>query len=195
LEENMERISNLGRTGWLVAGILAVIALAPSAAVATAVGVTELAGPGGQRAAVTDAGQLTTTQAAPGSYAVRLSSADAPATHVCEPLPVFSTTKGFIATEVAVDAYDVSAPGDNTAVAIFEGTGCQLRLALEQINPASNGLTVIPVDPGIAIPKGGSMSFEVLDMGALVTVYGYTVPASDVTGYSPTGQTHRALLR
>jgi hypothetical protein len=51
---------NLSRGGWLAAGIVLAFVLAPSAAIATAAGVTEVTGPGGQRAAVTDAGQLTT---------------------------------------------------------------------------------------------------------------------------------------
>jgi hypothetical protein len=63
----MSRLGNLSRPGWLVIGAAGALILAPSAAMATATGLSELTGPGGQRAAVTDAGQLATAQAAPSS--------------------------------------------------------------------------------------------------------------------------------
>ena len=53
------------------------------------------------------------------------------------------------------------------------------------LTPASLGMTVLPLDPGLAIPKGGTFSFAVQDMGAFVTLYGYKVPASEISGYTP----------
>jgi hypothetical protein len=46
-------------------------------------------------------------------------------------------------------------------------------------------MTVLPVDPGLAIPEGGTFSFAVQDMGAFVALYGYKVPASEISGYTP----------
>ena len=68
---DLRRIGNLNRGGWLAAGIVLAFALAPSAAIATAAGVTEITSPGGQRATVTKAGQLTTAPASAGSFEIR----------------------------------------------------------------------------------------------------------------------------
>jgi hypothetical protein len=56
----MSRLGNLSRPGWLVIGAASALILAPSAAMATATGLSELTGPGGQRAAVTGAGTYAT---------------------------------------------------------------------------------------------------------------------------------------
>ena len=182
----MKSLRNMNRAGWIIAGVLAVAVVAPSAAIATTAAVTEIRGPGGQRAAVTNAGQLTTTPAAPSTYEDRLTSADAPSSTDCENLPSFSSTAGFIVTEIVIDAYDVSGPADNTAVAVFLGPNCSVREPVQQVNPATDGATVMPLTPGLTIPAKGTISFEVLHEGALVTAYGYTVPAKDAPHYSGT---------
>jgi hypothetical protein len=189
----MKNLANMSKAGWLVAGILVAAVLAPSAAIATSAGLTQLEGPGGQRAAVTNDGQLTTTEAAPTSYEDRLSSADAAGTTACENLPVFSSSAGFIVKELVVDAYDVSGPSDSTAVAVFVGPGCALKNGIEQVNPTSNGDTVIPLSTGLVVPKKGTISFEVIHMGALVTAFGYTVPSKDAPHYS--GTNHANIAR
>jgi hypothetical protein len=189
----MKSLANMSKAGWLIAGILVAAVIAPSAAIATSAGLTQLEGSGGQRAAVTNAGQLTTTEAAPSSYEDRLDSADAPSTTACENLPAFSSSAGFVVKELTIDAYDVSGPSDGTAVAVFLGTGCALKNGVLQINPTSNGDTVIPLSTGLVVPKKGAISFEVFHMGALVTAYGYTVPSKDAPHYS--GTNHANIAR
>jgi hypothetical protein len=188
----MISVKNMSKAGWLVAGVLVAAVIAPSAAIATSAGLTQLEGSGGQRAAVTNDGQLTTTEAAPSSYEDRLASGDASGTSACVTLPAFSSSAGFVVKDLTIDAYDVSGPSDTIAIAVFLGSGCSLRNGVLQINPTSDGDTVIPLSTGLVVPKNGVISFEVLDEGALVTAYGYTVPAKDAPHYS--GTDHGAAI-
>jgi hypothetical protein len=181
----MPGIRNLGRGGWLAAGILLAFVLAPSAAIATAAGVTEITGPGGQRAAVTYAGQLTTAPTSAGSFETRggteYTTLSAPQ---CLTLPAFSATSGFVITQITVSVNSDPDPGTSD-LGLYQGSGCDLKRVITALTPASLGMTVLPVDPGLAIPRHGTFSFAVQDMGAFVTVYGYQVPAREVSGYTP----------
>jgi hypothetical protein len=179
----MSRMGNLSRTSWVVIGVVGALILVPSAAVATAAGVTELVGTGGQRAAVSDAGQLSTAEAAPSSFDIEFNATTAK--DACVSLPVISKTEGFIVTEIAVDTYQLPSPGEDSAIAAYRGTGCVGTSGFIQVNPPSLGLTTIPMDPGYAIPKGGSISFEgTNNTEANIDVFGYKVPAKDAPGYT-----------
>ena len=181
----MHRIRNLSRGGWLAIGILLALVLAPSAAIATAAGVTEITGPGGQRAAVTDAGQLDVTQTTAGNYEVRDGSEDTTlTTPACLSFPAISATTGFVIKEITVSVDSDPSPGTSD-LGLYEGPDCDVTQVITTLTPASLGMTVLPLDPGLAIPKGGTFSFAVQDMGAFVTLYGYKVPASEISGYTP----------
>lgn len=181
----LQPIRNLGRGGWLAAGIVLALVLAPSAAIAAATAVTEVTGPGGHRAAVTNAGQLTATLASPGSFEVRGGSEDTTLTSPqCLDLAPFSATAGFVITQITVSVTSDPNPGTGD-LALYEGPGCQANGAITSLTPPALGMTVLPVGPGLAIPRNGTFSFAVQDMGALVTVYGYKVPASEISGYTP----------
>jgi hypothetical protein len=181
----MQRIRKVSRGGWLAIGILLALVLAPSAAIATAAGVTEITGPGGQRAAVTDAGQLTVTQTTAGSYEVRGGSEDTTTTTpACLSFPAISATTGFVIKEITVSVYSDPSPG-TSELGLDEGPNCNVAQVITTLTPASVGMTVLPIDPGLAIPAGGTFSFAVQDMGAFVTLYGYKVPSSEVSGYTP----------
>jgi hypothetical protein len=181
----LQRIRNLSRGGWLAAGIILALVLAPSAAIAAATAVTEITGPAGHRAAVTDAGQLTTTPASAGSFEFGGGSEDTTlTTPQCLNLAPFSATAGFVVTQIAVSVTSDPNPGTSD-IALYEGPGCHLAGVITELTPPSLGMTVVPADPCLAIPKNGTLSFAVQDMGALVTVYGYKVPASEISAYTP----------
>jgi hypothetical protein len=183
----MTQIKTLSRSGWLLAGLLAALIVVPSAAAAATVGVTELAGANGQRAAVTRAGQLTTAEAAPGSYQTRLAGANATAgsRSACVTYPAISASKAFIVREFTVNVTGIA--GTLGSVVFYEGANCQPRLGFDQVSVTTPGLTVLPVDPGIALPRGGKVSVSVGGISALVAVFGYTVPARDVSSYTKNG--------
>jgi hypothetical protein len=179
----MSRIGNLSRPGWLVIGAVGALILAPSAAVATATGLSELTGPGGQRAAVTDAGQLATAEAAPSSF--ELEFYDTTSSSPCASMAAISKTQGFIVTEITVDTYALPAPGGDNTIDAYTHPGCSGKNGILQINPATLGITTMPLTPGYAIPKGGSLSFLGTNgTEANIDVFGYKVPAKDVPGYT-----------
>jgi hypothetical protein len=179
----MSRFSNLSRPGWLVLGAVGVLILAPSAAIATSTGLTQLVGSGGQHAAVTSAGQLTTAQAAPSSFEIEFSATTS--SSPCVSMPVISKTEAFVVTEIAVDTYDLPSAGSDDTVDAFHGAGCGSKNGFLQLNPATLGMTTVPVSPGYAIPKNGSLSFEGTGgTEANIDVFGYKVPARDATRYT-----------
>jgi hypothetical protein len=102
----------------------------------------------------------------------------------CLTLTPFSATTGFVITQITVSVDSDPNPGTSD-LGLYEGSGCDLKRVITTLTPAALGMTVLPVDPGLAIPKHGTFSFAVQDMGAFVTVYGYKVPAREVSGYTP----------
>jgi hypothetical protein len=89
-----------------------------------------------------------------------------------------------VITQITVSVDSDPDPGTSD-LGLYEGPGCAPKRVITTLAPATLGLTALPVDPGLAIPKHGTFSFAVQDMGAFVTVYGYQVPTREVTGYTP----------
>ena len=182
----LQRVRNLSRGGWLAAGIVLALVLAPSAAIAAATAVTEITGPGGHRAAVTNAGRPHHDAGLTGQLRSqgRQRRHDPDFTRACLDLAPFSATAGFVITQITVSVTSDPNPGTGD-LALYEGPGCQANGAIASLTPPALGMTVLPVGPGLAIPRNGTFWFAVQDMGALVTVYGYKVPASEISGYTP----------
>jgi hypothetical protein len=191
----MKRLKQLGSSGWFLAGALLALVVVPAGAAAATIGVTELAGSNGQRADVTHAGQLDTAQAPPSSFVTRLGGADltSASQSKCVTFPVVSATKAVVIRQFTVTAYGV--PGTLGSVLLYEGPNCQASQVIDQLSFATPGITNLPVDPGIALPKAGTISVNVLGLGALVAFFGYTVPASDVPSYTSTGALTRGFVR
>jgi hypothetical protein len=187
----MNRLAQLSKSGWFLAGALVTLVVVPASAAAATIGVTELAGSGGQRATVTRAGQLATAQAAPGSFVTRLGGADLTSAgqSKCVTFPVVSSTKAVVIRQFTVTTYSV--PGTLGSVVLYEGPNCQPSQAIDQLSYATPGITNLPVDPGIALPKAGTISVSIDGLGALVAFFGYTVPASDVPSYTSAGASTR----
>jgi hypothetical protein len=188
----MKWFRQLSRSGWFVAGALVALVVVPAGAAAATIGVTELAGSNGQRAEVTRAGQLDTAQAPPSSFVTRLGGADltSASQSKCVTFPVISSTKAVVIRQFTVTAYSV--PGTLGSVLLYEGPNCQPSKVIDQLSYATPGITNLPVDPGIALPKAGTISVNLDGIAALVAFFGYTVPASDVPSYTSTGAVTRA---
>jgi hypothetical protein len=183
----MKWLMRLSRSGWFVAGALAALVVVPAGAAAATIGVTELAGTSGQRAEVTRAGQLDTAQAPPSSFVTRLGGADltSASQSKCVTFPVISSTKAVVIRQFTVTASSV--PGTLGSVLLYEGPNCQPSQVIDQLSYATPGITNLPIDPGIALPKAGTISVSIDGIAALVALFGYTVPASDVPSYTSTG--------
>jgi len=183
----MKRLIPLSRSGWFLAGVLVALVVLPAGAVAATIGVTELAGSNGQRADVTQAGQLDATEAPPSSFVTRLGGADltSASQSECVTFPVISSTKAVVIRQFTVTAYGV--PGTLGSVLLYEGPACQPSDVIDQLSYTTPGITSLPIDPGVALPEGGTISVNVLGLGVLVAFLGYTVPAGDVPAYTSTG--------
>jgi hypothetical protein len=73
---------------------------------------------------------------------------------------VISKSDGFIVTQITVDTYQLPSAGIGNTIDAFHGADCSAKSGFLQVNPPSLGMTTVPMDPGFAIPKGGSLSFE-----------------------------------
>jgi hypothetical protein len=187
----MTRLMQLSRSGWFLAGALVALVVVPAGAAAATIGVTELAGSNGQRAQVTRAGQLDTVEAPPSSFVTRLGGADLTTAgqSKCVTFPVISSGKAVVIRQFTVTVYGV--PGSLGSVLLYEGTDCQASRVIDQLSYAEPGITTLPVDPGIALPKAGTISVSINGLAALVAFFGYTVPASDVPSYTSTAELTR----
>jgi len=214
----MSKIKNISRTGWLVAGIIAALLLAPTTAVAvttatmtiitggTAAGeasVTtahqlqtnaEIQGTTGHHADVTPDGQVLSTTVNPSAYVNTAPTglAGGGFHRVASP----PSGDALIVTTIHIDTASDPTPGagQNVVLNIQTGTcsGSQVGTYGQVVNPGSLGETDIPFTPGLAVPAGdalcGAANGSIIPE---VSVTGYTVPSSEV----PAGPLHhvRAL--
>ena len=188
----MKRFTQLSGSGWFLAGAVVALIVVPAGAAAATIGVTELAGSNGQRADVTRAGQLDTAEAPPSSFVTRVGGADltAASQSKCVTFPVISSARAVVIRQFTVTVYSV--PGTLGSVLLYEGPDCQASRGIDQLSYAAPGITSLPVDPGIALPKAGTISVSIDGLGALVAFFGYTVPAGDVPSYTSAGALTRA---
>jgi len=174
------KISGLSRAGWLIAGLVIGLIVAPAAAVAATFMV--LHGANGAAVNATNDNQLLTAEAPPSTWVGEYGWADAPG--VCSNLPVVSKTRGFVVKQINTDVF--SATAGNSVVYLYRGPGCHSADTIGEADGDGNNV-VTPFDPGVALPKGGQIS--ILYNGPAnqvrVQVLGYTVPAADAPSYTP----------
>jgi len=212
----VSKISNMSRTGWLVAGIIAALLLVPTTAVAVTATTTiiqngtaagqasvtahrlqtndEIRGFSGNNFAdVTFDGQLLTTTTDPSTF---VNSDTVSVNSGLGFLPIVSPPSGnaMVVTTIHLNTANDPAPGpgDEVFLNIQPGTGCPATSTVgsyaELVNPGSLGETDIPFDPGLAIPAGDALCAESSGPLADLTVTGYLVSANEV----PSGPLHDA---
>ena len=174
------KISGLSRAGWLTAGLVGGLILAPTAAVAATVLV--LHGGNGPAVNATNDNQLLTAEAPPSTWVSEYGWSDAAGR--CSNLPAVSNTRGFVVKQLNVDL--IGATSSDSIVFLYRGTGCSSKNTIGEVD--ANGVNVVyPFDPGIALPEKGQLS--ILYNGPVgqvrVQALGYTVPASDAPSYTP----------
>jgi hypothetical protein len=118
----------------------------------------------------------TTSRESPASTLVR-GRAIAPSS--CSQILAAPAGKALVIKTIHVDTYSNPSPNQGNYVGIYVGASCD-SLALF-VNPATLGLTSIPLDPGVTVPAGKSLSaLSGGSVGVEVYAMGYTVPASSV---------------
>ena len=174
----MRYLRGLSRSAWVIAGLVAGLIIAPTAAVAATVMI--LHGANGPAVNATSDNQLLTAEAPPSSW-TSVDAWDNLAGH-CSNLPTANTTGGFIVRQVNVDVQVNPRSGTGGLALLFEGAGCKVGHIFGQVEIGSGSVT-FPLTPGIALPKKGVLSvlFEGEAAGIAVDVLGYKVPASDAT--------------
>jgi hypothetical protein len=198
----MSRIKNMSRGGWIVIGIVLVLVLVPTGvATAAMLKYTGIEGTNGQtstinKAQVTSAGQLLTTEAPPTSYedysAINVSAAngEGPTCVTVGPSQI-PAGEAFVIQEIYVTAgvvnspTTISGPPNSTesggAVEFFVGSpGCTADdpYITSGTATAPGGFS-IPLTPGYVIPSGDTIDAYLVGMGGDINITGYLVPSAD----------------
>jgi hypothetical protein len=178
---------------WVAVAVAVGLVLAPTAAVATSIGLNQLVGPNGTHAVVSRAGQLSVSPADPNLFRTFVEF-DLSESESC--VTAYKVPKGysFVLTNVTVDTYVESSAGlgQNTAVFVSKGsTACHTQIG--DVNAPGVGDITIPFTPGFVIPAGSSV--DVAAGGTIESeVYGqgYLVPVTAAPGETP--QSHAGAL-
>ena len=193
----MSKFKNIPGLVWLVIGVLVTLLVIPSTAYAAALKFTGIEGTSTNKADVTPAGQLLTTEAQPGNL-LGGSSTDVgyisgSTTFASGVLFKAPSTEAVVldALTLSVRGYATSASG-NTYYDVYVGTGTcsgQVGSWLLSITPTGFGTTEVPLTPGVAIPAGDSVCSESQTASGTffvgVTATGALVPATDVSNAQP----------
>lgn len=190
----MSRFNANGRPGWFAAGVALAVLLVPVTVAASTVlvvsGTMRIEGQSTSPSSVnhvqvSQAGQMLTTPATPHEYYLRETGFSADWLHVIAAPP---RGRALIVTSLHLDANPAAASGPEEFRAwISSGkggcSGPQL-LSVDRVLSAVDGETVLPYEPGVAIPSGDVLCGE-MDKGlgsGDTTAVGYSVPASSVQG-------------
>ena len=120
----------------------------------------------------------TTSHEAPPSAFVR--SRAIAASGGCIPIFTAPADKAIVVKTLLVDTYVNPSPSQLDYIAIHLGTDCGSNVVLFD-STTTVGLESIPLDPGVAVPAGQSLSVRTSgDLRAEVYGMGYTVPAGAV---------------
>jgi hypothetical protein len=189
----MSKFKNIPGLVWLVIGVLVTLLVIPSTAYAAALKFTGIEGTSTNKADVTPAGQLLTTEAQPsnllgGSSEGRgdfLGSAAGPTTVVF----TAPSNEAVVMDSLWLDVvYWTTSAGADTAYALYVGNStCTTSVGdwAITVNPTGFGTTEVPLTPGVAVPAGDALcagadapsgTFEIA-----ATATGSLVPSTDVS--------------
>jgi hypothetical protein len=167
----------------IVASLL--VPTAVSAAVTTQL--VSIVGTSKNKADVTGASQLLTTEATPGSF-VEYSGLNEPSGNTCDSIVTIPTGKGFIARNI--EASPTGFFAESITLKFFAGPTCSGTQFATMVLSAGSGTVNFPqafaLNPGFAFATGSTISVEASTSGSFdVYVQGYTVPSSDVPSTTP----------
>jgi len=178
----VSRLRSLSTGAWIAIGLVAGSILAPATAVA-ATSLVGIVGPNNVRAGVTSAGQLRTAEAAP--YAFQVYARNGVVSGGCSVITTSVGTKAYIAKQVVFNVYEDPTPGAGDYVALYSDAACSSQ-PIAVVTPGLVNAWTYPLDPGFAIQAGGGLYAQAFGgVESDVTVYGYTVGATDVPATTP----------
>ena len=190
----MFKLRNMPGVGWLVIGVCLTALVMPSVAFAAgALKFTGIEGTSTNKADVSSANQLLTASASPSHY---FATADVGLTATAQAIAIPPSGDGLVVTSVELATYsDPSPAADYVNLSIGNST-CTTFVGPYQhgATPSGIGETIIPFDPGLAIPSGDALCAAGLGLGVYVAVIGYTAPAADIPIAAAPNRAAPALL-
>jgi hypothetical protein len=94
--------------------------------------------------------------------------------------------KAMVLKQVTVDTFFDPSPGNGQNDVLYKGTTCGTPFV--DVNPPTVGATVLPLEPGIAIPAGTAVWARAgAQIRAEVYAYGYAVSSSSVPASAAAG--------
>jgi hypothetical protein len=189
----MSRLKRMPGIAWLVIGAAMTALLLPTAAYAGgALTFKGVEGTSGNKADVTSAGQLQVSDAGPAAAYISTQTQIEPSNPTTwAPIAAPVAGKGLMVTSIHVSTYADPTPQANGGyvpiyIGVNVGSNCAGGNAeeVENVIPATTGVTVLPFQPGIPIPSTDSLCAESQSFGpsAQITVVGYSVSAGAITG-------------
>jgi hypothetical protein len=192
----LKRLTKVRTRNILAIGAVAIVAgmvLVPNGALAKALKYTGIEGTSQNKADVTGAGQLLTSEASP-SDAFSYSFQETPSScgSLCyeefnKYLPTPPANTFFIMTELQLDAFNVPSPGAGDYVIVASLNPVEEELA--DVNPPSVGDTVIPFSSGMPLQSNANgyqqLFIDVSGISVTVTASGYFAPCSEEESMCP----------
>jgi hypothetical protein len=186
----MSKLKNMPGLAWLVIGVLATLLLIPTTAYAAgALKFTGIEGPSTNKADVTPAGQLLTTEDQPSNLVGYQGFISASSSAGYAGIFAAPSTEAVLLDTVSLDvrSFSGSASG-TTAYSLFVGaSNCndQVGTWYQEISPTGIGMTEIPLTPGVTVPPGDSLCSYYLTGSATylvsVTGTGALIPSTDIS--------------
>jgi hypothetical protein len=174
---------NMPGVAWLVIGVSVTALVMPTAAFAAGITWSGIEGQNKNKADVTAAGQLET------------SPADVNSAFHSQPFGFFSNSNmvneytppsgdAAVITSIHVDMGGVPASGALVDVDTGTSNGgfaapCSASANVDQVDTATDGITILPYSPGYVLPAGQSLCAIVSSAEAIVSAEGYLIPAAD----------------
>jgi hypothetical protein len=194
----MSKFNSIPRAGWVIIGLVLALLLVPTMAVAATVTYNGIKGTNGttttqNKADVSSDGQLLTTEASPTNYFTHVATwqYEQPGSEIAT-----TTTEGLIVQEIHLAWYNASAEdavqlfidaaADPDGACSSENNPDVKELADAAYLSPANGFMALPYEPGLAVPNGYDLCIQAVAKSAtgFAYVYGYSVPADDVPGFS-----------
>ena len=171
--KRVSKVQDMSRGGWVIIGFVFALLLVPTGmAAAAALKYVGIEGTSTNKVDVSAAGQLLTAPAGPSSSYNNWTEEFSTYTAIATP----PAGKALIVTSIHVDTRNGGSGEVAVGVSI---NGCTSGAVFDQVDPSSNGVTVLPYEPGVVVPSGDTLCAFPSDWTlGNVTVSGYTVPAA-----------------
>jgi hypothetical protein len=176
----MSKFKNIPGLVWLVIGVLVTLLVIPTTAYAAgALKYVGIEGTSTNKADVSPAGQLLTTEAGADSL---FDSGARNINNGSNGAPMYAPPQhsAGILMSIHLDVYGDAGAG-NAGESFYIGPSCNTEdFLVDSVNPTTVGTVILPCSPGVVIPAGDELcAISTGSIASLASANGYTVPAAD----------------